>query len=92
MEHLEWDLCGVTVKSPRRLAKGLTGCIHLLYMYHPVKMPIPTVIMILVILTALERALICSSFSERTRSLLPMKAGTSSFGDTIAVARPYMSG
>lgn len=61
-------------------------------MYHPVKMPIPTVMIILVMLTALEIALIFSLCSERTRSLLPINAGTNSFGDMIAVARPYMSG
>lgn len=61
-------------------------------MYNPVKRPIATVMIILIMLTALEPALIFSLFSERIRILLPMKAGTSSFGEIIAVASPYMRG
>lgn len=60
-------------------------------MYHPVKPPIPTVKTILQILIAFDPGLIFSS-PERRRSRLPMNAGTSSFGDMIIVANPYIIG
>ena len=44
------------------------------------------------IFTAFEPALISSFLSDRMRILLPMKTGTSSFGEMIAVARPYIHG
>jgi hypothetical protein len=65
---------------------------YLLYIYQPVKIPIPTVRMILQIFTALDAALISSPFSERIRILLPIKAGTSNLGVMIAVASPYIKG
>ena len=48
--------------------------------------------MILIMLIALEPALICSPFSESNRRRLPMKAGTNNFGQMIAVASPYING
>lgn len=44
------------------------------------------------IFTALDPALISSFLSTRMRILLPMKAGTSNFGEIMAVARPYING
>lgn len=44
------------------------------------------------IFTAFEPALISSFLSARMRILLPIKAGTSSLGEIIAVARPYIKG
>lgn len=70
----------------------LLQCYYLLYIYQPVNIPIPTVIIMLQIFTAFEPALISSFLSERMRILLPIKAGTSSFGEMIAVARPYIQG
>jgi hypothetical protein len=65
---------------------------YLLYIYQPVKIPIPIVRIILQIFTALDPALISSFFSERIRILLPMKAGTSNLGVMRAVASPYIKG
>lgn len=61
-------------------------------MYNPVKSPIATVTMMLIMLTALEPAPIFSFSSDRIRNLLPMKAGTRSFGEIISVASPYIRG
>lgn len=65
---------------------------YLLYIYQPVKIPIPALTIMLTILTALEPALIRSFSSERRRILLPTNTGTSSFGEIIAVASPYING
>ena len=46
----------------------------------------------LITFTALDPALISSFFSERMRSRLPMKLGTSNFGVMMAVASPYITG
>lgn len=48
--------------------------------------------MMLKILTSFEPVLISSPFSYSIRKRLPIKAGTSNFGEIMAVARPYISG
>lgn len=65
---------------------------YFLYIYHPVKIPTAMLAKMLIILIAFEPALIVSPLCARMRSLLPIKVGTRSFGDMMAVARPYMRG
>lgn len=74
------------------LTTGEFGGSNLWYIYHPVKIPTPTVRIILQIFTALDPALISSPFSESRRIRLPMNAGTNNLGEMMAVASPYING
>lgn len=48
--------------------------------------------MILMMFTAFAPALISSPFAESSRTRLPINVGTSSFGEIMAVASPYIKG
>jgi hypothetical protein len=55
-------------------------------------MPAAMETMMLKMFISFEPRLISSPFSFNMRILLPIKAGTSSFGEMIAVASPYIRG